>query len=214
MKFVVATESSTLMRWCRASLLASPTVLPASMVPWRWIVPVRARIASSSVVLPLWNGPTSAMHRGPVARVPFCAIFRLPCRARCGLLRDRFNHRFRPEGDWQEASESHQPRREPERTRARSTTKTAAPRGGRSSFASSLRRSRSGAQMQFRYAEREIEPDRRRHRDWLQRHRVIRTAEEDVGAEPGGDRHLPARAEIVAGEKAGARRREAVGEHR
>ena len=61
-----ATESSTLMRWSRASLLASPTVLPASTVPWRWIVPVRARIASSSVVLPLWNGPTSAMHRGPL----------------------------------------------------------------------------------------------------------------------------------------------------
>ena len=42
--------------------------------PCRWIAPVRARIASSKVVLPLWNGPTSAMHRGPVARVPFCAI--------------------------------------------------------------------------------------------------------------------------------------------
>src|SRR5262247_1127515 len=38
------------------------------------MAPVRARIASSSVVLPLWNGPTSAMHRGPVALVPFCAI--------------------------------------------------------------------------------------------------------------------------------------------
>src|SRR6476469_8988760 len=74
MKLVVATESSTLMRWCRASLLASPTVLPASMVPWRWITPVRARIASSSVVLPLWNGPTSATQRGPVARVPPFAL--------------------------------------------------------------------------------------------------------------------------------------------
>src|SRR5438552_14028340 len=62
------------MRWSRASLLASPTVVPASTVPWRWIAPVRARIASSNVVLPLWNGPTSAMHRGPVARVPFCAM--------------------------------------------------------------------------------------------------------------------------------------------
>src|SRR6266849_2346361 len=74
MKLVVATEISTLILWWRASLLASPTVLPASTVPWRWIAPVRARIASSRVVLPLWNGPTSAMHRGPVARVPFCAI--------------------------------------------------------------------------------------------------------------------------------------------
>src|SRR5262249_9295169 len=51
-----------------------PTVFSASIVPWRWMAPVRARIASSSVVLPLWNGPTSAMHRGPVALVPFCAI--------------------------------------------------------------------------------------------------------------------------------------------
>src|SRR5262249_30252816 len=62
----------------------------ASTVPWRWIAPVRARIASSSVVLPLWNGPTSAMHRGPVARVPFCAIFRLPSCLRCGLLGTRW----------------------------------------------------------------------------------------------------------------------------
>ncbi len=53
MKFVVATESSTLILWWRASLLASPTVVPASTVPCRWIAPVRARIASSSVVLPL-----------------------------------------------------------------------------------------------------------------------------------------------------------------
>src|SRR6202142_2918026 len=70
MKFVVAAVSSTLMRGWRASLLASPTVLPASTVPWRWIAPVRARIASSSVVLPLWNGPTSATQRGPVALAP------------------------------------------------------------------------------------------------------------------------------------------------
>src|SRR5262249_3878139 len=74
MKLVLATEISTLILCWRASLLASPTVLPPSIVPWRWIAPVRARIASSSVVFPLWNGPTSAMHRGPVARVPFCAM--------------------------------------------------------------------------------------------------------------------------------------------
>src|SRR5436853_197011 len=86
MKAVVATDISTLMAWWRASLLASPTVLPASTVPWRWIAPVRARIASSSVVLPLWNGPTSAMHRGPVARVPFCAISASLSALRRGLL--------------------------------------------------------------------------------------------------------------------------------
>src|SRR3954447_11242502 len=79
MKLVVATESSTLIRWWRASLLESPTVVPASTVPWRWIAPVRARMASRSVVLPLWKGPTSATHRGPEFLVPFgaepfCAI--------------------------------------------------------------------------------------------------------------------------------------------
>src|ERR1700735_1743063 len=31
---------------------------------------VRVRIASKSVVLPLWNGPTSATQRGPLALVP------------------------------------------------------------------------------------------------------------------------------------------------
>src|ERR1700749_3326967 len=40
------------------------------MVPWRWIAPVRARVASKSVVWPLWNGPTSATQRGPVALAP------------------------------------------------------------------------------------------------------------------------------------------------
>ena len=73
MKFAVATVSSTLMRWSRASLLASPIVLPASTVPWRAITPVRVRMASRSVVLPLWKGPTSATQRGPAARAPLLA---------------------------------------------------------------------------------------------------------------------------------------------
>src|ERR1700730_2773783 len=65
MNVVVAADISTLM-WCsRASLLASPAEVPASPDPMRWTAPVRASSASSSVVLPLWNGPTSAMHRGP-----------------------------------------------------------------------------------------------------------------------------------------------------
>src|SRR3954447_9017540 len=88
MKLVVATESSTLIRWWRASLLESPTVVPASTAPWRWIAPVRARIASSRVVFPLWKGPTSAMHRGPAALVPLlplCAISASLVRE-CGLL--------------------------------------------------------------------------------------------------------------------------------
>src|SRR6516165_11304307 len=79
MKLVVATEHSTLILWLRASLLASPTEVPASTVPCRCTPPVRARIASNRVVLPLWNGPASAMHRGPLfllplGPVPFWAI--------------------------------------------------------------------------------------------------------------------------------------------
>src|SRR6516165_9200032 len=97
MKLVVAAEISTLILWLRASLLASPTELPASTVPWRWIAPVRARIASRRVVLPLWNGPTSAMHRGPAARVPFSAISP-PKVTRWGLFAAVAGYRFRTEG--------------------------------------------------------------------------------------------------------------------
>src|SRR6266851_4613007 len=104
MKLVVATEISTLILWWRASLLASPTVVPASTVPWRGIAPVRARIASSSVVLPLWNGPTSAMHRGPEALVPFCAISASLAHPRRGLLgaMGRATIVSGNRGDWQE----------------------------------------------------------------------------------------------------------------
>src|SRR5262245_3373858 len=65
MNVVVAVDISTLMRCSRASLPASPTEEPASTDPMRWIAPVCARIASRTVVLPLWKGPTSAIHRGP-----------------------------------------------------------------------------------------------------------------------------------------------------
>src|SRR5262249_23305234 len=54
---------------------------------------------SSKVVLPLWKGPTSAMHRGPAALVPFCAMYPPP------LFTEAFlepsgpgNHRFKPKG--------------------------------------------------------------------------------------------------------------------
>src|SRR5579864_7136993 len=38
------------------------------------MAPVRASIASRSVVLPLWKGPTSAMHRGPRGLLTSCPI--------------------------------------------------------------------------------------------------------------------------------------------
>ena len=43
-------------------------------LPARGTAPVRANIASKSVVLPLWNGPTSAMHRGPRGLLTSCPI--------------------------------------------------------------------------------------------------------------------------------------------
>src|SRR5665811_999022 len=104
MNVVVATEASTLILfWC-ASLLAAPTVVPASTVPCRCTAPVRARIASNRVVLPLWNGPTSAMHRGPLGPVPFCPINTSLAGREVGrgfpaLLR----YRLRWGRDWQEA---------------------------------------------------------------------------------------------------------------
>src|SRR6202021_1032118 len=65
MKLVVAAARLTPILCWRASALASPTEVPASTLPARGMAAVRANIASRSVVLPLWNGPTSAMHRGP-----------------------------------------------------------------------------------------------------------------------------------------------------
>src|SRR5262245_39356490 len=214
MKFVVATEISTLIWWWRASLLASPTVFPASIVPWRWMAPVRARIASSSVVLPLWNGPTSAMHRGPVALVPFCAISASQSTAMRSSARP-----FAP--SFQDGGGLGKRRRRPAHDggtrmdmRSLHADENGRLDGGRSCIARSSQASGAGAQMQLRHAEGQIEPDRGGHRDRLQRDRVVGTADENVGAEAGGDRHLAARAEIIAGEKGGAGGRDAVRAHR
>jgi hypothetical protein len=73
-KVAVATFGSTLMAWARASAAPSPTVEPADTRPARSIAPVRAKMASRRVVLPLWKGPTMAMHRGPASGLPFCAM--------------------------------------------------------------------------------------------------------------------------------------------
>src|ERR1700682_2337113 len=74
MKVVVAALSPTPILWLRASALASPTEVPASTLPARGTAPVRANIASRRVVLPLWKGPTSAMHRGPRGLLTSCPI--------------------------------------------------------------------------------------------------------------------------------------------
>src|SRR3954447_12054945 len=74
MKVVVAAVRPTPILWRRASALESPAEVPASTLPARGIAPVRANIASKSVVLPLWKGPTSAMHRGPRGLLTSCPI--------------------------------------------------------------------------------------------------------------------------------------------
>src|SRR5580692_6153764 len=74
MKLVVAAVTPTPILWWRASGLESPTEVPASTLPARGTAPVRANIASRSVVLPLWKGPTSAMHRGPRGLLTSCPI--------------------------------------------------------------------------------------------------------------------------------------------
>src|SRR5215213_10589272 len=74
MKVVVAAERPTPILWRRASGLASPTEVPDSTLPAVLMAPVRANMASRSVVLPLWKGPTSAMHRGPRGLLTSCPI--------------------------------------------------------------------------------------------------------------------------------------------
>src|SRR6188768_3220552 len=74
MKVVVAAERPTPILWFRASGLESPTEVPASTLPAFLMAPVRANMASRRVVLPLWKGPTSAMHRGPRGLLTSCPI--------------------------------------------------------------------------------------------------------------------------------------------
>src|ERR1700754_2930255 len=82
MKVVVAALKATPILWWRASGLASPTEVPASTLPAFLMAPVRANMASRSVVLPLWKGPTSAMHRGPRGLLTSCPIAASSCGAR------------------------------------------------------------------------------------------------------------------------------------
>src|ERR1044072_8074831 len=68
MNFVSAIFNSTLIECARASGEESPTEEPSATAPGFSRAPVRARIASSRLVLPLANGPTIAIDRGPVLR--------------------------------------------------------------------------------------------------------------------------------------------------
>src|SRR6188768_3304230 len=70
------------------------------------MAPVRASMASSRVVLPLWNGPTSAMHRGPEALVPFCAISASQIRRDAAFSETVYAIVSGRRGIWQEAAAS------------------------------------------------------------------------------------------------------------
>src|SRR5882757_8521554 len=74
MKLVVAAVRPVPILWRRASGVESPTEVPVSTLPALRMAPVRASMASRSVVLPLWKGPTNAMHRGPRGLLTSCPI--------------------------------------------------------------------------------------------------------------------------------------------
>src|SRR5215471_6003023 len=173
--------------------LASPTVVPASTVPCRWIVLVRARIASSSVVLPAWNGPTSAMHLGPRA-LPLPAIAIPPARNR-----DCVSIVSGKRGDWQEAAAIG-------RGRAGSVESKKPP--GRAAGWLELRHSGKSsvsadpAQVEPGDAGRQVEADLTLHRERLQRDRPVRSADQRIGAETGEHRGFRRRARIGAGQRA------------
>src|SRR5690242_16605671 len=65
MNLAVATVGSTLICRDRAAGEESPTVVPSLADPLRGIAPVTQSRLSSSEVLPLRYGPTSAAQRGP-----------------------------------------------------------------------------------------------------------------------------------------------------
>src|SRR5579862_7187861 len=181
MKLAVAKVASTLILWWRASLLASPTVLPASIVPWRWIALVRARIASSSVVLPLWNGPTSAMQRGPVALVPLPPFVAMVTSHGCRLFQRGRRKPIVSGGGGAGQGARHRSR------------------GGAPPHRNLL------GEMQLKLADagRVFVPGLALHRERLQRHRTVRAADQHVGAETRRNGGFRRSAHIGSGQHAG-----------
>src|SRR4051812_35890066 len=199
----VATFGSTLMPWERASALASPTLSPLVTLPDRWTVPVRSRIDSRSVVLPLWNGPTIAMHRGPVLDLPLGAIGFHPLPPPRRVLADASRPNALPVVvSWQEVSgrgpgtpgcpDAAKVLRGQAKTRPGIRGNTVMCAGG----------STSGAQLQVGDADRQVEPGLASERNRLQGDRAVRTADEHVGPETGPERRLGRTAAVLAGERA------------
>src|SRR5215207_85031 len=194
----VAKFGSTLIAWARASALESPTMLPVLARPARSIVPVRSRMASRREVLPLWKGPTMAMHRGPASGLPFAMIIP-PLAPRLSRALD------------QECSASPAAMASPRRPRRK--CKTAGRWPGRvkdlvraSAAAAAARRiqrrGRCGDEDQVGDADREVEAGLAGDRERLQGDRAVRAADEDVGADAADDGGLGRRAGVDAGEHA------------
>src|SRR5579863_3096206 len=224
MKLVVTDVSATLILWRRASALESPTQVPASTLPAREIAPVRANIASNSVVLPLWKGPTSAMHRGPRGLLTSCPIAASSCgarpvigsatlyavplsrfwqggKSRCGAScpgRGTASFTMR-----RRAGTHKKMRRSvawpPDQQR---TTNALCPGNGALT---------SRTQFQAFEARRDAQADLSLQAERLKRDRIVGTADQDVAASPDANRRASLCAGIIAGEVAGpeiSRRRE------
>src|SRR5262245_7220940 len=148
------------------------------------------------------------MHRGPAARVPFCAMSASQIHRDAALFEAVHAIVSNRRGTWQEATAPQAgPRNAVDMRASHAAQRNGRPDGGRSYFTRIVQPSGAGAQTEFRHADREVEPDRTVDRDRLQRHGAIGAADENVRAEAGGNGHLAARAEIVAGEKARTRGR-------
>src|ERR1700687_458588 len=213
MKLVVAALRPTPILCWRASGLESPTEVPASTLPARGIAPVRAIIASRSVVLPLWKGPTSAMHRGPRGLLTSCPIAAslsgtrpligsaapmLPLHRRFGK-----NEKRRCGASLRVARQVTVIASAAKQSRATKQDWIA------SSLCSSQWRSKmaslpSWAQFQAFQPGRNAEADLALHAERLQCDRIVRSADQHVAAGSDPDRRAALRTGIIAGEIARA----------
>src|ERR1700722_5160735 len=209
MKLVVTAERPTPILWRRASGLASPTEVPASTLPGR------ANIASRSVVLPLWNGPTSAMHRGPRGLLTSCPIAASSSGARpligsaagwspyIGVLASRKYDAAMSMALHQPGEGACAPRRRERRELGASPAITARPlrRDHGSAPLKSILPSRP--KFQALQTGRDIEADLALQAQRLQRDRIVRAADQHIAACPDADRSTALRAGVVARKVAG-----------
>src|SRR5580698_11642252 len=178
MNRVVTAVRPTPILWRRASGLASPADVPASTLPARGIAPVRANIASRSVVLPLWKGPTSAMHRGPRGLLTSCPIAASSCGARPVIGSARV-YALPPSRIWQ---------------------------GGKiAAVRSTVSRPALPSRTQFQAFKSggDVQTDLTLQAQRLQRDRIVGTADQHVASGTDANRGAALRAGIVAGEIAG-----------